>query len=557
MKAITFAGFIMKIKNIVLLMCIITAQASTTHINADISLDNVGSSDFDIFDDNNEETNNYLDTNEFQILRSAVSPENIIDLLQEIGAFNLLQLDFYLRTYVLNTRDVLDLPAFVKNRCYEYQCWVVGAQLFYDQTSGVYFSPQHDEIEHYLAIGEENVLEALDLLINKVQQLFPTFQFPFIDLFDIFGNARVQERRMGAMFQVVRNFNDTRFTFMVPFYYRERNYFLTDADREAIEALVGSTTEEDQAKLQKDHLISDKIGLGDTRLMLDFPCIDKEWYCSRLGIFATIPTAVTFVNGILGSSYKSKCPPQQPIFSFTDIFNFGSNPSTQQQAVDTAVEFLLGALDRLSAILLDKPLGNNGHFGIAPYYISIVPLSFFIKRPWAEAFEIRSRMSLEYLFPKTERRYFILQGVAQQFAERNFSDPAQATANLAFLETTFVNQFYPYAIEATVQPGLIFWMNSRACYDGPCFSFQVGTDTYLQTSEHLRSLQVSNALRPFLNTCKEQGFWAYQSTVYANLAWTIHRPDDNIIVGLHLADVVWNYGIGSEFTVALTIEKNF
>jgi hypothetical protein len=509
--------------------------------------------DIDVFDD--AATAQYLNSNTFSIKQSA-TPETIIELLKTFGVFDLLQLNFFRRTTVLNYRDVLDLPIFVNDYKRVYPCYALGVQFFYDQTSAVYFSPHHDEISHYIAIGSENVIEALDLSIKKIQTVFPSFMFPLIDLFDIFATTRVQERRIGGMFQFMRKFERAKLSCYLPFYYRERNYFLTEDDKEAIEALVGKSTQEDTEKLQREHLISDKLGFGDMRLMLDFPGIKKDTYKMRWGLFLTIPTAVAFVKGILGSSFKHRMT-GQPSFSFTDIFELGSNPATQSEAVDQAVKFLLGSLDRLSAMVLDKELGNNGHLGIGGYVTTKMPLTVFIKHAWAEALDLKGRIFLEYLVPKQERRYFVTKNVAAAFEDRNFSDQSQAAQNLAFLEETFVNQFYPYVLDTVVHPGLIFMWTSKLTYETPSWAFHLGTDTWIQTPEHFGTIAATPTLLSQLDIRKDRNLWAYQSSILASLIFNINHRNDTTVVALNGSCVLASYGIGKEFTLGLTVEKNF
>lgn len=545
-----------------LLLCLFT-QASCTFFTTftnptDDFICDEDKTEFDIFDDFNDVANEILESTQFDMTKAA-TPDCIIDILETAGAIEVLEQDFYLKTYLLNRRNVLDLPVFLKDLQYKYDRYVVGIQIFYDQMTRANFSSKSTKIEKYLNITGDNFLEAVHNSIEKIKMnLGFDITLPLIDLFELMGQAKVQERRFGIMFHVMRKFKKARFLFYAPFYYFERNYFFTDEEREAIEALVGSTSPEDEEDLQKKHFICDKLGLGDTRLMLDVPAVRKKNYKLNLGVQATIPTAFALATGMLGSTYRDKNT-QQPTISFIELFDgfLSTDPQIQAEAIDQAMEFFLGALDRLSAILLDTGLGNSGHFGLGIYGTTKTPLSVFIPRPWAHCIILKGRISLEYLFPKIERRYFVEKNNSDEFARRDFKDPNKAAENLAFLEQQFVNKFYPFVIDARVHPGIIFIWTSKLTYESQYCALHLGTDTYVKSPDRLSSIAAAPELLKRLDTDKAKGLWSYQSMIFGAITLKTHRSNEDLIIALHGATTFSNRGIGEQFTIGLTIEKNF
>lgn len=522
--------------------------------------------DFDpfIFDDSatsfnvnydNDEYEKFLSENSFTAIRKS-NPEDVIDVLETVGALELLQQNFYLKTYPLNRRNVLDLPSFIRRLHYRYPRYVIGAQLFYDQMSEAYFTSNSGKIGSYIGMNQDTVIEALHNLIDKVKPIYPGFEFPYIDLFDIFANAKVQERRLGLMFHMLRRYKKSQFFFYLPLYYFERNYFLTDEEQDQIEDFVGTTASGEEDDFQKKHLICDKLGFGDSRFIVQYPVLRKREYEIDLGIQVTLPTAFTLVKGMLGSSFKDK-KTSQPAFSFIELFDLASNIDTRAEAADKATEFFLQSLDRLSAILLDVGLGNDGHLGVGIIANTRAQLSTFVKRPWAHAVGLKSKISLEYLLPRTRRRYFIEDRSAQRFAEHNFADKNKAADNLAFLEQQFVDKFFPYVLETSIYPGFVFLWTSKIVYENRYGAVHLGSDTWIKTPDRLGAVSASTELLSRLDFKKARGIWGYQTTIFGSLILKTPGKNDDLIVEFNAATTIANKGIGGQFTLGLTIEKNF
>ncbi|MCL4229156.1 hypothetical protein KJZ61_00505 [Candidatus Dependentiae bacterium] len=502
-----------------------------------------------------EECLGFLSEGGSPLTRNA-TPESVIDIIKTVGGIELLQQDFFLETYPLNRRNVLDLPAFIKGLNYYYPRYVFGAHAFYDQMTKSYFTHNSTNIGSYIGMNQETVIEALHSLLSKVKILFPSFEFPFIDLFDLFANAKVQERRFGIMFHMMRKYKGNIFLCYLPFYYFERNYFLTEEEQDRITALLASTSPEDEADFQKKHLICDKLGFGDMRFIIAYPALRNPDYEIDLGAQITLPTSCALVKGLLGSTYKDKNT-SQPTFSFTEVLDLGSVVETRQEAADKATEFFLASLDRLSAILLDTSLGNNGHLGIGIIANTKTRLSAFVYRPWAQAVVFKSKIAAEYLLPKTRRRYFVEKDNAKRFDDHNFNDESKATENLAFLEQQFVDKFFPYVLETRIHPGFVFVWTTKAIYATRYGEFHLGSDTWLKTPDHLGVINASPLLADRLDRKKAKGIWGYQSTVFGSIAFKNPKKNKDLIVEFNVASTIATRGIGGQFTIGLLVEKNF
>lgn len=488
------------------------------------------------------------------------TPAEIITVLQSIEAFDILQADLYLRTNPLKERSLLDEPIFEPNTCMFRQHWTVGWHTFYDQTNKMHLSPKGTTIQSYLAISQPFLLDRLQNSVNQLKMLFDvdTLNLDVNTIFSLFKNATVQERRAGFMFHAKRGWKRVSFRFFLPLYYKERNFSLTNSEIRAIEEEFGETTPAEQKRFRKQHLISDKFGFGDMRLELEGNVYKSRHFLLRLGAQATIPTAATFAKNFLGSSFdKPGCFPK---FDFESLFAIAEGDITQEkqeQGFNFLRNLLLGAFDRLSANLLDSPLGNDGHLGLGMYIRNRTILSFFIDRPWAENFMWAGRIGLEYLFPATERRFFVTKSNPEDFASRDFNDLDNAESNLIFVEEELVTKLYSIAFDTMVQPMPIFRWTSRLCYEGTHWIGMLGSDFWLEGRDRLLTIRAPSCLLPRLDFNKARPLLAFQSKIFGAIAYKIIRQSHIWQLTLNASGTTMTRGIGSNFTASINIEANF
>lgn len=549
------------------------------------------SRDIDIFDDmdsfeqgmENFAIDDFLDT---VALDSAgprkIEVKSILELLEDVGAFSVLDKDFYKRTNPFAQRSLLDLPLWELHGCTEPKRWIVGAHAFWNHMDRSVFTNTSTNIDSYIKFDQTTIFDKLNELKPEIKPLFP--QASLIDdlldqtnidrLLGLFRNFTVQQRRIGAMMHAWRQWERFEIRMFLPLYYLERNLFARPAEQTALEEEFGAADADTQEKMQKHYLISDKFGLGDFRFEADYTAYKSEGFIFRVGALTTIPTAVAFTGGILGSSFIDTNK-KQPTFDLQAIFdlipeNFDIDSITdtdKQKALDLVVGdvcknkngFLLGMLSRMSAILLDTPLGNDGHLGIGIFIRARTLLSEFLYQfDWAKRFSFNNKLSLEYLVPANENRYFVYRNKLSDFTSRDFSsnDPDIQDANLKFIESELVNKFYPFFVRTKVQPGIIFRWVSRYCWCGDVWDITLGSDFWLQTkekfnefctSQNLARLDIQHGKKPF----------AYQGKLFASFALKWARPTHTWHVGLNAEWTTWNKGIGDDWTVSLNIEANF
>lgn len=544
--------------------------------------DSMDSLEQNIFDDDIGDMGDILEMLGHDIAPRKVDVKSILELLSEIGAFSILDEDFYKRTNPFVQRSLLDLPIFELHSCTEPRRWIVGAHAFWNHTDRSVFVNKNSNIDSYINFDQTTLFDTLNELKPEVKSLVPDASL-VDDLLDqaninrvlaLFRNFTVQQRRIGAMMHAWRQWERLEIRMFLPLYYLERNLFARPAEQAALEQEFGATDPDTQGKMQKNYLISDKFGLGDFRFEADYAAYKSEEFTFRVGALTTIPTAVAFTEGIMGSSFIDNNK-KQPTFDLQALFdlipaNFNVSDITEQDKQkalaivvgDTCKNkngFLLGVLSRMSAMLLDTSLGNDGHLGIGILIRARTLLSEFLYQfEWAKRFSFNNRLSLEYLAPAHETRYFVYRNQLSDFTSRDFSsaDPAVQEANLLFIETELINKFYPFAVRTKVQPGLIFRWVSRYCWCGDVWDITFGSDFWLQTAEKFNSFCTSQSLQR-LDIKHGKNDLAYQGKLFASFALKWARPTHTWHVGVNAEGTSWNKNISKDWTVSLNIEANF
>lgn len=509
----------------------------------------------------------------FEVARTT-SKAAVLTLLENIGFTRLIQDNFFLRTNVIRTRSLLDYPWNLPWR-HDKDNKAVFVDLFYNQTTRAFFTEDSSNICTYLALTNEGFIQRLEDIIQSVKRnFFPALNTDqILELIDLFSTFTVQERRLGLMLGGKKAINCWHITVMAPWYYLERNHFVdpqVQADlMELTDTIFGRpanlcelrANERRQHELEDAYLISDKFGIGDTRIYADYPIIKKKNLTTRLGILSTIPTAFAWKKGLKGSSlHLIKNRPYLDILQIFDdaMQTIGGAPFTNTQPLN----FAFAVLENLGAMLLETPMGNGGHFGLGGYIRNRSPLTSFIKQNWATDVTMRSFISLEYLFPATEWRSFRIPVEEALFNAVNFLEPednqAAVNASYAFLVEQFTNRLIPYALEARVHPGIVFRWSSQMFYEGcDWFGFSFGTDTYVRNKEKLSHVNASDNVKRIIDQYHARYPTGYQAKLAGSIFFKIDKPDKFWTISLFADYTYMNRGMGADFTLTLNSDVSF
>ena len=382
----------------------------------------------------------------------------------------------------------------------------------------------------------------------------------------------------------------------VPVLYQERNYYMTQQERDCIEDAFNEVIvpPAEQAKRQRirsmahcatqscadnqhnvgihknkdnpvdmafvqNHLIGDRFGIGDTRIHLDWDLIKRHYYSLALGLVATVPTAFAFKKGLVGASFENACIPKN--FSISNLIDLAQSGNA---AAATAMgqAFALGALDQLSHNLLDTSLGYGKHLGLGVSYNTMARLSYLVKRPWAHHIKLRSRMILQYYLPATEIRSFVEHKNPEDYSSANFDldrvadDPVYAQERLDFINQKFIQELYPFKLRTTVFPGFIFQSTSGYYFDYNRWKVQLVSDFWAKTQESFGSICITPGTPPLeVWAAKRPG--ACQSRIGGLVAYSIPGVSNTWTISLYGDKTYWSTGIGKDFNIVFNVECNF
>lgn len=545
-------------------LCFLTLSLLTLAPSIAYAQDEVMSSfnDDNTFDD--PFVNSFLDEHQSEgiIFRQtpAETAQNIIDTLNTVNGINILKENLICRTNPLNKRNILDYPFVMQEKlCYAFN-WTLGFDFFYNETSRAFFTQNCDNISGTFAFKSQSLLDALSQSLSLVQQIIPKFTIDPFSVLPLFENGTAQNRRLGFIFKGIREFRWVNFRFMLPLYYNERNFYFTNDERQLLEAQLGALSPDQQACFQKQHLISDQLGIGDTRLMFDFKFKETDDYSLRGGFYTTLPTAAAFVSGIAGSKFD-KCAPR-PTFSFEQLFACATDATATPEEIkqcssQIVQQFLTQALDSFSANTLQTNLGYEGHIGLGVWFNTRHILDIFIHRAWASNLTWLNNLFLQYLCPGDEKRFFILPVNQQDFASRNFNSQAQAVDNLAFLDVEIVNRVIPFVFNTNVHPGVVFEWTTKFQYEVDRWGFNFGADFWLQGREHFSEICGSQAIISQVIVPNAQLPLAYQGRLLAGGLYKMERETRDWVLGFFGDYAFATSGIGKDFTVGFNLEANF
>jgi hypothetical protein len=492
------------------------------------------------------------------LIHRMLMPEDVLAILLQIQAQDLLQQNFFLKTNVLARRNIIDQPLFDTLLERRTDNTLFDMQLFFSLTPRCRYTKDSESLSSYLALNDDTLLGRLEETVQGLKNLQPEFDFDPARVLSLFQDMRVVERQAGLMFFGHYLWKDYSLRWLLPFYYFERNFFLTDKELEEVEKEFGASTPQEQKKFQEKYLISDKFGTGDLRLEFNTWVLNKRFTKINAGLQLTLPTACAFAKGLKGSSFDR--PHTYPHINLAKFIDLASDPNAtlakQEEIFNAITELSLGALSRLSANLLDAPLGNGGHVGIGIVVRTETLLKRYIDLPLV----LSTRTSLEYLIPKHEQRFFIncVDTAAFDAIKWTIPDSEQVAQSMVdFLEQQALERLFLRSFDVIVSPRLIY----RSCYDLSYtygnWQTHVGLDGFLHAFPTIGFPDRCREAASRLSLAKTNPFLVYQSKMYLDIGrrfkhdtytWYIHAGADG---------AMYSHGIGPNMSVTLGVRFEF
>jgi len=462
---------------------------------------------------------------------------------------NILQFDLYRKTYAPVIRQLHDLPTFAPPiDCH--RAWGFAAEGFFNQTSRMSFTPCSDKLSSYLTLlAQDDFLELLD------QKDFSSLNIP--NVLSLFGDISLEERRLGAMLFLWKKHKRYTFSAALPIYFLEHNFFLSEKKREQLETeplFAGSGTQLPGLNLDtfvNQHLVNDRAGFGDVRFecLYDLSCGD--YHVIQLGGLCTLPTACTIRSGIIGGNFKKihKCHPHIDFFTMFNLFQCAAagNKESQLDVSELIINYGIHALDRLTANVARTDLGQ-GHVILGPLVR--------IEKQLHRCAIIKFNGDIQYSIPASQLRFFKKIKNSQDF-QRDYTSADQAANNLLFLEQQAAATLYPTALPVTVQPGLIFHVNSALHGHWNDFNGTIGYDIWVHGKEHLLRTKKSCKKYKYLDYAAGTQYGAYEGKLFAELAVSLPVESYVIRFALNGDTTIHKRGIGKSFTLGLNFKIDF
>lgn len=466
-----------------------------------------------------------------------LTPNEILGLLAEFHINRIVESGFYRYTYNPQTRNVLDIPLITPFCPHQSECKF---NIFYNQTNRVYLTKNSSCIDSYLTLSEHSdFLDDLDQLISTQTNL----NVP--QLIGYFKEAYVEERRAGGLLQWWYRWNNFVFGAQMPLMYQERNFNLPQETVEKItHTLGGNDTPSNTQKAYQQHVVFDKVGIGDLRLTASWHPLETDLARLCTGFDCTVPTDTAFATGLIGSNLDKAYEPVIP--NLTAIISEAVGGDSTD-SIQGAMGLGFDVIDQLGAILLNNSLGYNRQWS----------LGWFIQPEYSPRprINIVTRGRIACIFGKNVCRYFNQVKNPADFTDEAFSPDlpeSQAAQQLEFLQTQLRYNYFPYRahthlksrimVEGTIMPRLSFTDN---------WELILGYDYWYLSADRLVMNTTVPGIQYPLNPCSAQRPSAWQQRLFGNLQYTAYHPYHDILFTLGADAVPGHSGIGADWSIVL------
>jgi len=564
-------NFIGSIKSISTYTCILTLTLSSCFSVA-LNEQDFNFDTFDLTAEKSETNTKSMDVDDFDRMVTDISAQDLTHIrscapgeaqtfLLALSAFapnaaNALNETLYKKTSIPISRNLINYPTI---QIVSYQP-IDGRQftthLFYNQTGKKQFRSldkgDGTRIGSYLNIENKSLLNVIDELTES--PLFPTSiskNFDTRKFAKTLADARFEEHRIGIIGHYIHKFDhEVSFEAKLPIFWMVRNLNFTPREKNVIQKQLSifEGAEFDEDAFSKKHLIFDALGLGTLELLLCKTFWEGNNWHVDIGGGLLLPTDYAFKRGLYGTYIEPK--DKQPIFPICDIFSI-ENPGFTPNGRTILEDYFLGALDQLSSILLQCPLGYNKHMAF-----ELKLLAFWDINPhW----KFNGQYTFEFLLPHEQQRFFIPVNssvFSEEFAALPETTAAQQQAKLTFLQERITTLFYPQVITTTIFPGHIFTSVSNLQRSYHDWNFTLGYSGWYQSGEKI--LKKKQFKHSHLNLSKSVNDHSYAAKLFGKVHRTFQtRRHGDISLSLWADGTVFNRGVGNDFTVGISFDSKF
>lgn len=478
----------------------------------------------------------------------------------------MLDQQIYKKTSVPVSRNLINYPAFQLPTYHNYAPEQYSVHVLYNQTSNKSFAaidrPGVNELRlgSYLNIKNDPILSTLEqifdspLLPTDLKASLNSINFPKVA--DTFAAAHLEERRLAIMNHFVKQFHSGwTFEFRLPIVWMIRNLNFTQQEKNTLQkefsAFLGDSSFDENAFARK-HFVMDAFGLGTLDLSVYKTVFTGDNWHVDLGGSLLLPTDRHMAQGWYGTYFEpNDCQPSLSLCDIVDTQHLTVAPNGKQ----VIENFFLGALNKLSSIVLQCPLGNEEHVGVALKMLAFWDIH--------ENFSLNSSYSFEYLFPQVQQRFFVLKDT-KKFSKIYNALP-ETTAQeqeykLNFFTQRLIDLFYPRVAMVKFFPGFIFASTNSLKYVRKAWAFFGGYSSWYKSDEQIYAYSRNQPVNlDHYDLDKAVNAESYAVKLFAKIQRDIYlsRRAHDLSVALWADATVFNKGVGNDFSLGLSATVKF
>ena len=501
--------------------------------------------DFFLFDQNDDNAAEIMHNDAHHMTRF---PKDVtLATLTNLGIENILKTELYQTTPAPLSRSPLDISILQIMTIYNNQFKITP---FISTVWQQNYTDESCNIDSYINLKLHDIITVL------AQNEFTTIQVP--EVLELFTPLKMQEHTAGFMFQGVKVYdNGWAFTYAIPLQYTLNNFYLTQDEKERIENYpLFAEFNGDMIDFARNHLMSDRLGIGDTQLTAEYCLVDTYRDFQSIGTTLTIPTAFAFKKGLIGTYFN----PDQPAYKlnlYSDLIDpyledIASGTSTNTAEIQQKLEnFGLAALNRLSTLTIQRNMGQDYHWAIGSCYRATVHFNDYVS--------MISKVNFEVKMPSILRRFFLVQATPEEFAQFDWADNnVQVDEKIAFLNMQFNNMFFPTMYYATIFPGVLFHSTSCLKRHMPAgrWAPMIGLDSWFHSAEHIISINAPDYDLAHISKQKSRRGKSWSSSLWVGIEKT---PSSTSMWNFEFKGYIslLNAGFGDAYGIAFTCEKDF
>ena len=515
-------------------------------------------------DDELDALYNSITTADLATLRSCEPGESQawISLMDTIKFPKILDQSFYTKTSIPNNRNIIHLPNFqlcTYQPLEEHHQFTIHA--FYNQTGKKCFTTGNQDndgnrIGSYLNLENKEFVKALNAGLEALPlstDLAPLKKINFPDVLYLCAQARLEERRMGFLAHYCyQHSEETSLECKIPLLWMIKNLNFTAQEKAQIKEEFSAFTKSDfnEDQFTKKHVIMDALGTGTCELSISKKFLEKPTWSLDLGACLYLPTDFHFKEGLYGTYITPT--DQQPVLDFCNFVNniTSSTRTVNPDLANIVSNYFVSALDHLSSMVLQCPLGNDQALGFG---IKVAP-----KWNIHENLQYNGLYVFEVFTPQDMPKFFVPILSGAPFSEALAASTLSYDDKLDLIETTLTQRLFPRVFTTKVLPGFVINSTSNLQKTYKNWNFTIGYNNWYKYQEtffkistpptiDLQNFDIQKAISP----------QAWAMKVFGKIHHIFEGKRHSSSLSLWADATLFNSTIGNDYTIGISCDIAF